>query len=171
MKGMFLSAVCAAAALAASTSAQAAPYRFVLTGTNTIKFVLDSSPTPTASSLGNYFQISGVTGTVDNVANTFELGFGGVALLPSNFQLSNSTYTISIFSTGDILFTGTEAAPTFKLGTFNLVSQLPGVSDYSLTISAVPEPASWAMLLAGFGALGMAARRRSDRTVRVRFNA
>lgn len=171
MKGIILSAACATAALAASTTAQAAPYTFVLSGTQTFKFVLDSSPIPTTYATGAYFLISGLPGTIDNVADTFAIGFGGIDASPANFQLTNSTLTAQVFTTGAILFTGTEAAPTFKLGTFNLVSAIPGVPDYTLTISAVPEPASWAMLVAGFGALGMAARRRSSRTVRVRFNA
>lgn len=35
-----------------------------------------------------------------------------------------------------------------------------GIDDISLTANAIPEPATWAMLLAGFGLIGMAARRR-----------
>lgn len=36
-------------------------------------------------------------------------------------------------------------------------------------IPAVPEPATWAMLLAGFGAVGFAMRRRREQNVRVSF--
>ena len=38
-------------------------------------------------------------------------------------------------------------------------SASPGVGQV-LRIAAVPEPASWAMMILGFGAIGMAARRR-----------
>jgi hypothetical protein len=34
---------------------------------------------------------------------------------------------------------------------------------FSLTVSTVPEPATWAMMLAGFGAVGFAVRRRTKR--------
>ena len=43
-------------------------------------------------------------------------------------------------------------------GTGAFVDTLPGAS-------AVPEPASWAMLIAGFGIIGMTARRRQPRHV------
>ena len=36
-------------------------------------------------------------------------------------------------------------------------------------LAAVPEPASWAMMVAGFGAMGFALRRRNGRKVGVRF--
>nr|WP_282098056.1 PEPxxWA-CTERM sorting domain-containing protein [Sphingomonas sp. S2M10] len=39
-----------------------------------------------------------------------------------------------------------------------------------LAISAIPEPAGWAMLLAGFGALGLVMRRHRQTRVRVRVN-
>jgi len=168
MKGMLFLATCCTAALAATAPAQAAPYRFVITGSQTIKFVLESSPTPPIVDPGNYFVMPGVTGTIDNVATTFDLGFGGPTYF-FNFGLINNIVGMGFVSTGAPLFTGTEAAPTFKLGTFSLTPDTPGPA-YSLTISAVPEPASWAMLLAGFGALGGMVRRRRSLTVRVRFS-
>lgn len=40
------------------------------------------------------------------------------------------------------------------------------LNDVSITVqSAVPEPATWSFLIAGFGAVGFAARRRRMRTV------
>ena len=39
--------------------------------------------------------------------------------------------------------------------------------NFAFRVDAVPEPATWAMMLIGFGAIGMAMRRR--RTVRVSF--
>lgn len=39
----------------------------------------------------------------------------------------------------------------------------------NFAINAVPEPATWAMMLLGFGAIGFGMRRRRSDTVRVRF--
>lgn len=39
----------------------------------------------------------------------------------------------------------------------------------NFTINAVPEPATWALMLLGFGAIGYGMRRRRPNTVRVRF--
>jgi hypothetical protein len=60
---------------------------------------------------------------------------------------------------GPVLFTGPTSAPIFILGSFSLIG--PGGSgSYELTISAVPEPTSWGMLITGFGLTGAAMRRR-----------
>ncbi|WP_333573728.1 PEPxxWA-CTERM sorting domain-containing protein [Sphingomonas sp.] len=164
---LFLSACCAAA-ISAASPANATQYNFSITGSQTIKFVLDASPTPPVVDPGNYFVLPGITGTINNVNTMFDLGFGSPSYY-FNFGLINNVVGFGFVSTGTSLFTGTEFAPTFKLGTFSLTPNTPGPA-YSLTISAVPEPASWAMLLAGFGALGGMVRRRRDLTVRVRFS-
>ena len=66
---------------------------------------------------------------------------------------------------GPQLYSGAEATPTFLTGTF-LLTEFGGTGTYTLTISnpaaaAVPEPATWAMMLAGFGMVGVGLRRRS----------
>jgi hypothetical protein len=168
MKPTLFLGACCFAAVAASQANAAPQYRFVITGSQTIKFVLDASPTPPVVDPGNYFVLPGVTGTINNVSTTFDLGFGSPSYF-FNFGLINNVIGTGFVSTGTSLFTGSESAPTFKLGTFSLTPNTPD-PDYTLTITAVPEPASWAMLLAGFGALGMMVRRRRDVTVRVRFS-
>ena len=71
---------------------------------------------------------------------------------------------------GPQLFTGTVNAPIFKLGNFALDNFGTGarlvISDPNAL--AVPEPASWALMLAGLGAAGWAMRRARMR-VRVAF--
>ncbi len=168
MKRTLLLSACCVAAVAAASPANAAQYRFSITGSQTIKFVLDASPTSPLFVSGDYFVLVGVAGTIDNVAATFDLGFGSPTYF-SNFGLFNNSSGYGFNSSGTSLFTGTESAPTFKLGTFTLTPNTPE-PDYTLTITAVPEPASWAMLVAGFGALGAMVRRRRDVTVRVRFS-
>jgi hypothetical protein len=49
---------------------------------------------------------------------------------------------------------------TFSGRTLNFTLQASSPSDSIRILTAVPEPASWAMLIAGFGLVGAAARRR-----------
>ena len=69
--------------------------------------------------------------------------FGGVSARFVLVDYADPATTSRSYSFGSLLVRGTGA----------FVDTLPGAS-------AVPEPANWAMLLAGFGIVGMAARRR-----------
>jgi hypothetical protein len=74
--------------------------------------------------------------------------------------------TLSGFAAGPALLT-VSFTQTFQqgpnAGAFS--TQSPTISgSFTLSSAAVPEPASWAMLIAGFGLVGVAARRR-QRTV------
>ncbi|QGN54632.1 PEPxxWA-CTERM sorting domain-containing protein [Novosphingobium sp. Gsoil 351] len=147
----------------------------------------DSSLTPTSANSGDEFLIYGdgyPVGTFppSDAIYTLTLGFeGGAALLatyasgqPNAFLSTNSalidglTYSISDFS-----WNRTRANPVSEF------SAVPGgdLNDYngnfrlSAVTAAVPEPATWAMMLAGFGILGGALRRRKATVagVRVRY--
>jgi hypothetical protein len=67
-------------------------------------------------------------------------------------------------------FGGTAADAFFTLTTKNNPDGLPGGSNTavytlgSVTVPAVPEPATWAMMLGGFGLLGATMRRRARTT-------
>ena len=111
-------------------------------------FTVDSSPAPFSFIPDEYFAVTTNPGN-----HWFYSGSAG-----GGFDLYY----------GDQLYTGTEAAPTFKLGTFGLFDSGGFQQLGTLTISvdgAVPEPASWAMMLGGFGAIGGALRARRKTSI------
>lgn len=126
-------------------------------------FTLDSSPT-VASFNSTMFQSNGVnvifggTPKSDNISFYTVGNGGGLADLMGNGQFN-------LF--GAQLFTGSTNFPMFATGSFDLKSSA-GASAGTLTISAVPEPATWAMMLIGFGAMGASLRRRPRRASAVR---
>lgn len=77
-------------------------------------------------------------------------GFSGWMNTSYNFIANNATETLSFVAYGNV------AVPPFAL--------LDGVT-FSQEAGAVPEPASWAMLLVGFGMVGAVARRRTGAAV------
>ncbi|MFZ5744149.1 MAG: PEPxxWA-CTERM sorting domain-containing protein [Pseudomonadota bacterium] len=162
IRNVLLTATASAAALLTSTSASAATYLFNINGPQSIFFKLNSSPTPTVTSPGLFFRVDGVTGKVNGANSTFNLGFGTTSY-PWNFGFLAPSVGSSFVTTGPQLFTGTVAAPTFKLGKFETRE------GYTISISsAVPEPGTWVMMLFGIGAIGAAMRYRR-RNVKVSF--
>jgi hypothetical protein len=80
-----------------------------------------------------------------NVLGTYTSGFGGFVAKSATFGgLSGQSYTIA--------FNGIVAGDTTSF-------------IDNATLAVVPEPATWAMLFAGFGLVGFAMRRRSTGTV------
>ena len=160
----FLGRLIAGSAIAlAASAAHADTYDFVLTGSYSAHWQLQSSPTPDDSADGLAFALYDVAGTfpgastgvVDLIFFQGDIG-GGLAI--DDFAGEN---TLAV-TDGPQLYTGTEDAPTFRLGTFAM-TEYDGNGTYTLTITnvtAVPEPESYAMLLAGMGALGFVAARR-----------
>ena len=122
----------------------------------------------------NLYQLSGVTGTHGDfaVANAF-------ALTPSvwNATINLATSTASSFTwkevtgtsgsgatSGSTSFSTSGGSRVWLLSASQLSSGLnDGFKLASITVTetpAVPEPATWAMLIVGFGAIGMLQRRR-----------
>jgi len=93
-------------------------------------------------------------GKADYASNPFTVAVNGAALGQYDTKLTSwKSFTTNAFvataSTASLSFTGSRA-----IGAEN------DVGLDSVTIAAVPEPATWAMMLVGFGMIGAASRYR-----------
>jgi hypothetical protein len=133
---------------------------FTLIGAgSTYTFSIDSSPTPDSFVNNEYFQLNNVLVNINGIfGQSSEVRFfnsaddGGLIFL----DIPN------LGATGDQLYTGTEASPTFRTGTFNLLRL--NTTPFTLTIapetSPVPEPGTFVLLGTGaVAALGSLRRR------------
>lgn len=147
--------------------AHAQALTFNLTGSRTATFTLPSSnPDSFTSSalVGNQIFFNAVAGNFGGTAGTANINFGTNLIADLNILSSNLGQTqLSLIGGGD-LFTGPASNPVFNIGTFNLSGGFTaGPATLTITraaVAAVPEPATWAMMLVGFGAMGVSLRRR-----------
>ncbi len=158
-----LSAMAAAAAIALAGGAQAADVLFTITETGeTITFEVPKNPTSDIVdySSGDVFILNPVNviynGDQYSDRDVFFYNYsgdgGGADDADGLFGILGSQY-----------YTGDESAPTFVTGVYD--DQYDSDSSQSATVnitdvSAAPEPATWALMLVGFGGLGGALRAR-----------
>lgn len=155
----------ALAACVISAPANAVLLNFDLTGSRNASFQLDSNPTPTTANpgpFGDQIQFANLPGIFAGVAGTGTVSFGTGVI--NRLDISGTPLGFTQFS-GPELFTGGAAAPMFATGTFELTSIVSGRSTLVISeaMAPIPEPATWAMLIAGFGMIGRAARGRRIR--------
>jgi hypothetical protein len=143
-----------AAIFALAAPAGATTYIFSMSGDLDGSWKLPASPVPDSAASPFFFSIDNVSLTFQGLPYNATLFFytgplGGMAADSSGILFD---------LLGPQLFTGPETAPTFTLGSFPLLSF--GGESVTLTITAVPEAGSWAMMIAGFGLVGAGLRRR-----------
>lgn len=154
----------AGAALAVSAPASAALLNFTLTGDYQASWQMDSNPVPDDYFEDGLFVVWDVEGdfpgslidVVDLYFYADDIG-GGLGIDDYYGE------TTLLITDGSQLYTGTEETPTIRTGTFAL-TEFQGPGRYTLTITGpsagpVPEPATWALMLVGFGAVGYSLRR------------
>jgi hypothetical protein len=99
---------------------------------------------------------------------TLASGVTGAQLFLSDVQGSGSTVMASILGTGDSLTvnpTGVASNTTFTLSpntNYTLAVTSAGNTSFGanlVAVSAAPEPATWALMVFGIGAIGVAMRR------------
>ena len=157
---MFESGLRAAAALAVSalaiTSAEATTFNFTITSPSG-----DASGQFTATGGPGQFTVTGVTGTVDGSAITglSSYGFSDQQLYEPVPYVDNYGVAFSAADGNDYniyYYNGYN----FCSSAYNDCQDVSDGSPAQFTLTAVPEPANWALMLVGFGGLGVAMRSR-----------
>lgn len=163
----------ATATLIAATSAQAATYDFTFTtsqqlfgGPVTGSGVFTTSDTAMTVGGQTAYAITMITGMVN----------GSAIVAPSAASYGNYFTTGPYFLDGSGVNFSTAAGTSVAFfnqsnnGMYRVNTFSPGSSSYVTATSspaagAVPEPATWAMMVGGFGLVGAGLRRRMGRTV------
>ncbi len=184
---------CAASALAMSSAANAAVYLFSVTGNGqTYEWYMDLDPTVYEGNMNPNLETfdphAGLGFYVTNVQGSFT-GFSSLAanvFFWLEDQGDDAGVSIidpygsglDLYFGGPVLFSGSESAPSFLPTDGSLGSTLQPVTlfddagiSYTFSIedcgcdplAAVPEPATWGMMIAGFGIMGAALRSRRQR--------
>lgn len=161
---------CALCLLTVAATADAKPLNFSLTGTDSVSFTLDSDPTPSHVQVGEYpaAVFTNVTGMYEGAAAIFDLFFfnaeGGGGFQATRYGPGPVTFISPYNQQPTVIFSGSVEHPAFAPGTYlfdldfgtGAVSDKLVISDPSATppASPVPEPATWALLVLGFGFIG-----------------
>jgi hypothetical protein len=105
--------------------------------------------------------------TFDAAVRPFSTGTNPIIV--SSFEKDSTPLTVTSTAWTQYTFDFVSTQVANGIGFYG--SALPGDSTVGIdavTVTTVPEPASWAMMLAGFGLVGFAMRRR-QRETRIRF--
>ena len=161
------------AALAAATAATPATAAFTLNNSlGGDGFVVSNSPTVFTlysnnddidNNVTSFTQVAGAAATISGKWRFYTFDVDGSSFDPAGFVING---VLTQLTTNGI------ARPATQTGTFSFavnegdtygffVRSTDGALGRGVfTVGAVPEPASWAMLIAGFGLVGAVARRR-----------
>lgn len=120
------------------------------------RVIIPEFPHAPAAVTGLGPQYLNVGGDVDGTPVTY----GKLTLLNSGGVTVNGPAGLNYTLNGPVLFGGLASDPAFVAKKGLLFNPLNGRAAGNFYVAAVPEPASWALMIAGFGGVGLAARRQ-----------
>lgn len=155
------------------------------------RFLRLVSDNPNPQNTGSIYQLLGtiiagqrytITGTAlggDSINNLWG-GLFSVASASNGGQLFGGTSVLGLAQgqTSNFSFTFAGTAANAGQSAFLRLAAIPsgpgqdirgGVDNIQLAVSAVPEPAAWGLMILGFGAIGVAMRRRAKVRTTVSF--
>lgn len=115
----------------------------------------------TLATAGSY-KISGVFSNGDNASTDVHVLTNNFAAFNSAIDAKTGGALTSAFSFTQVLAAGSTV--DFAVGFGKDSNYYFDSTLLSATVAGVPEPAAWSLLIAGFGLVGIAARRRVART-------
>jgi hypothetical protein len=151
--GLLAAALLASTAVGGAASASELLFSYSEPGGIDFSFEQSSMPTPIAYSSGFSVQVP-VTELSSNIGPFSDIFWYSTGDLG---QFDTDTSTVYIVY-GPQIYTGPESAPVFAPGVFPGEDQTNGL-DGTLTITAVPEPAAWLLMIAGIAGIGLTLRR------------
>jgi PEP-CTERM motif len=129
----------------------------------TLSFVAGGAQRGSASDSLYVQLLSSTSGDLSILSSTGLFSFVGGSIVGLNEAFAagrpvtgSTPFTLSSFT----LLANNNTSFGFKIGTNSGDNIGPLLDEVSLTRNAVPEPSSWAMLIAGFGLVGAARRNR-----------
>jgi hypothetical protein len=180
MKRLLLSSAVAGLVLAAAAPAAAAPFITIVTGSGT--FGNNDLTCATGAALPCTFS--------DTINFTTPVGYNLVALTLTSVQagtdattnvdfttasLNGANFTIGATGVVEFRYLTNQALSTGATNTLLISGLTGGNGSYAGTLefaaAAVPEPATWGMMVLGFGAVGFAMRRRQAVAAKVSYAA
>ncbi len=175
MKSKLLLATAALASAGVPASAHAAILQFDFVGDDgrSFAFQLDDTLAPSSgSSFGSatritYNNIAGSFIDPDGTSDVANISFGTGFF--STLQIGAVNFSPNTFR-GPALFDGSRNNPKFNLGNFALTGSVLNTTNGTLSVSAIPEPATWAMMLLGFFAVGAMIRSKGRVRTKVSYS-
>jgi hypothetical protein len=168
MKKAFLKAALAAAAVLVPASANATII-FNVNGTFAGGGTLTG--TFTTNDARTVLEAVNLTSTAFGTNTFTDVSAASVSILPTfmQFNLTSPLRQLNIIFTPTLSATGA----TIGAGSYEAQGNLANFRSLSGTVTAasaaaVPEPATWAMMLLGFGAIGVGMRSRTRQAVRLK---
>ena len=176
MKIKLLAAAAAISIAVAASPSQAALFDFTLTGTNANGGNVSGSGTFTTTDMATdgAYTITAISGMFNSVAIDSLLAPGSYEL--NDNLLFASTPYLDVLGVSFTLANNASTEVNIYYSSLNSAYQYFRTPNGSGTLTsftvtpsgtagAVPEPATWAMMVGGFGIVGFGMRRRSDRAV------